>query len=791
MSGGHLKVAVRALVEHCLRTGDLVIEQWDPVGTLEAIRAHRHVQQSRPPHYRPEVPIEATVELGGWTVAVEGRIDGVYQEPEGIRIEEIKTTRRSLDELRVAQPPVHWGQAMVYSHLYHRLHAVPVLETRLVYCHLDSLETVELNRSFSAAELESFFEELVSTLVRQREELIRWRAVRNASISNLGFPYEAYRPGQRELAISVYRSLRDHSQLLIQAPTGIGKTMAAVFPSVKALGEGKIEKVLFLTARGTGQEAAARAVADLQDKGLHLRWLQLTAKEKTCFNPDRSCTGEDCSYARGYYDRVGAALQELGEAEVMDRSRVESVARRHTVCPFELSLNALSMADLVVCDYNYAFDPRAFLRRVFEEESSRPAILVDEAHNLVDRAREMFSAVLTRQSLIEARQKLAGLHRPLTAALGRVTAWMARSRDSCVEAGGRHVAAEAPLDLIPLLRNYLRISEAVLARVPTSERERRETLLDLHFEIHRFLRVAEFYDQGFVCTSEVEGRDFRIKLLCLDPSAQLRQRLSGCDAAVFLSATLTPGPYFREVFGCREDAGMIYCPSPFPPENLLVLVADRISTVYRQRRRTRQEVAEMLLSMIRARTGNYLVFFPSFEYLSLVAELLLPEALDFQVQIQEPAMEVAERTAFLEGFQAGAQTTTVGLAVMGGIFGESIDLVGDRLTGAAIVGVGLPGISPERDLVEDYYRRKHGRGYDYAYTYPGINRVLQAAGRVIRTERDRGVVLLIDERYAQQRYRRLLPLEWRPEPVRTPSDLQRRLTAFWSSHAEAVTSGQS
>ncbi len=460
--------------------------------------------------------------------------------------------------------------------------------------------------------------------------------------------------------------------------------------------------------------------------------------------------------------------------------KVESVARRHTVCPFELSLNALSLADLVVCDYNYAFDPRAFLRRVFEEDASRPAILVDEAHNLVDRAREMFSAVLTRQALLDARKKLAGLHPPLTAALGRITGWMARSRDACAEAGGRHATADVPTDLLPLLRSYLRVSEGVLARIPASERQRRETLLDLHFEVHRFLKVAEYYDGGFVCLTEVDGRDFRIKLLCLDPANQLRQRLSGCDSAVFLSATLTPGSYFREVFGCREDAELLHCPSPFPPENLLVLVADRISTVYRRRLQTRQEVVELLLSMVRAHTGNYLVFFPSFEYLSLIAELLLPEAFDFQVQIQEPAMEVAERAAFLAGFQAAPRTTTVGLAVMGGIFGESVDMVGDRLTGAAIVGVGLPGISPERDLVEDYYRRKRGRGYDYAYTYPGINRVLQAAGRVIRSERDRGVVLLIDERYAQHRYRRLLPQEWRPETVRGPADLQARLAAFWS-----------
>lgn len=782
MPGGSIKTAVRSLVEHCLRTGDLVIDQWDPVGTAEAIRAHQHVQKTRPEHYRPEVPIAWNTEHDGWTVEIEGRIDGVYAESDGVRIEEIKTTRRDLEEFRRTQPPVHWAQAMVYSHLYGLVHRTPVLETRLVYCHLDTLETVEVERSVPLVELEALFQSLIATLIAEREAMIRWLETRNSSIAALSFPYTGYRPGQREMAVSVYRTLRGGGQLLVQAPTGIGKTMAALFPAVKSLSERKVERILYLTARGTGQQAAAKAVTELRDSGLRLRWLQLTAKEKTCFNPDRACTGEECDYARGYYDRVGDALRELADREAMDREQVESAAMAHRVCPFELSLDVLNLSDLVVCDYNYAFDPRAFLRRVFEEGRSRPVILVDEAHNLVDRARDMFSAELSRSSLLAAKRRLAGIHPPLMRSLGRITAWMERNRAACADAGGRHTSEDCPMDFLPLLKGYLRISERVIARTPPASREQKEALLDVHFEIHRFLRIAEIFDSGFTATQEAEGPDFRIRLLCLDPSGQLRRRLDACESAVFLSATLTPHTYFQDVFGCRPDAATLYCRSPFPQENLLVLVADQVSTIYRRRRETRQEVAELLLGLVRSRTGNYLVFFPSFEYLTLVLELVMPEAYDFEVRIQAPGMEVAERAAFLESFQANPATTVLGFAVMGGIFGESIDLVGDRLAGAAIVGVGLPGISPERDLVEAYYRRRRGRGYDFAYTYPGINRVLQAAGRVIRTEQDRGVVLLIDERYRRPLYRQLLPEDWQPQSVRNVEQLQRRLSDFWGGY---------
>jgi DNA excision repair protein ERCC-2 len=783
-----IQVGVRLLVEGALRTGDLSIDRWESVGPVEAIRAHQKIQRRRPPEYTSELPVSLRADRDDRRLAVVGRIDGVFDYRDWAVVEEIKTTRRDLDALVHREDSLHWAQAKVYSHILLVSRGLSRVETQLTYCHLDSGEVRELRRAFSNEELAELFSGLVSRYLNECEEQARWIELRNRSSAALEFPYGVYRPGQRALAVRVYRAIRDGRQLLAQAPTGIGKTVAALFPAVKALGERKTDRLFFLTARTTGQSVPDKALVDMRRLGLRIRSVQLTAKEKICFNPERACHGDDCLYARGYYDRVTGAIDALLGGERMNRERIEEVASQHRVCPFELSIELARRADCIIGDYNYAFDPHALLRGIVAEgKSTSLSFIVDEAHNLVDRARDMFSAVLESGRLLSLGRRMRGRDRRLSLSLGKVNAWMRRTRRQALEAGGFLSAEEPPGELLPPLRRLATAAESVLGRLAPDERDLRASTLELLFDVMHFLRVAEAFDECYVACYQAEGETLGVKLFCLDPAARLRERLSQGRPAVFLSATLAPSDYFREVFGCSEDADRMTVPSPFPPGNLRVVVMDGVSTRYRDRPASARQVGESILAFVRQRLGNYLVFFPSYEYLSMVLDPLLATGPEFQFLVQTPGMGETERSSFLGEFREAPRRTMVGLAVMGGIFGEAIDLVGDRLTGAAIVGVGLPGISPERDLIRRYYTRRRGNGFDYAYGFPGINRVLQAAGRVIRSETDRGAVLLVDRRFTQSPYRRLLPREWRPVHVQTVDELELALAEFWG--VAAVVSG--
>jgi DNA excision repair protein ERCC-2 len=778
-----IQVGVRFLVESALRTGDLSIEGWEAISPAEAIRAHQRIQRRRPAEYTAEVLVSLGVDRGDCRLEVAGRIDGVFDYGDWAVVDEIKTTRRDLESLAQSESSIHWAQAKVYSYILLVNRGLRRVETQLTYCHLDSGEIRESRRAFSDEELAGFFLSLAHRHLEEREEQARWIDLRNRSSAALAFPYSGYRPGQRTLAVGIYRAVRDGRQLLAQAPTGIGKTMAALFPAVKALGEGRTDRLFFLSARTTGQAVAEKALVDMRRLGLRIRSVQLTAKEKTCFNPERACRGEDCLYARGYYDRVGGAIGELLGEERMNRERIEEVSARHRVCPFELSLDLARRADCVIGDYNYAFDPQALLRGIVAEGKARLSFIVDEAHNLVDRSRDMFSAVLEKERILSLGRRVRRRDPRLAAALAKVNAWMLRTHRKARATGDFLSAEEKPADLLPLLTRLVSAAEASLGRLSPDERELRESTLEAFFDAVHFLRVAEAFDERYVVCYQARGPNLVVKLFCLDPAARLREQISRGRATVFMSATLAPSDYFREVFGCSEDAERLTLPSPFPRGNLRVVVMDGVSTLYRDRPASVERVKESLLAFARQRVGNFLVFFPSYEYLATVLAPLLAEGPEFRVLVQKPGMGEGERAAFLAAFEEAPRSTLVGFAVMGGIFGEAIDLVGDRLTGAAIVGVGLPGLSPERDLIRRYYSRRRGNGFEYAYGFPGINRVLQAAGRVIRSERDRGTVLLIDQRFALPPYRDLLPREWRPFRVETVGELEATLAEFWEKSA--------
>jgi len=772
-----LHIAVRELVQHALLSGDLIMAFVGSTRSADAIRAHQKIQNARPDSYQAEVPVSRRIETDHLILTVSGRIDGIFTLPDRVIIEEIKTTSRSLDDCAQNQNPLHWGQAKTYAYMYAAGHDWNEIDVQLTYYQIGKGDLCECREHFAISALESFFNDLVARYLQWAETIADWCQLRDNSIHKLQFPFDSYRPGQRAMAVEVYRTIKNNGQLLIQAATGIGKTIATVFPSVKAIGEGLSKKIFYLTARTTGRAVAEKALDELRAGGLKIKSITLTAKEKICFSPDSACHPDECKFARGHYDRLNEALAYIFSRDAFTRDCIEQTAEHFQVCPFEFSLDLSLWADVIICDYNYAFDPRVFLRRFFQDENGEYTFLIDEAHNLVDRSREMFSAEIHKQPVLDVRRAVKDSLPHIYKCLGKINAWLVKARKTCEEYGPSLAQDEPPADLYPHLRHFLQITENWLVQnIKTSFRE---PLLELFFAISGFMRVSEQYDHSYTTCYEKTGKALKLKLFCIDPSGHLKNTLNRCRAAIFFSATMTPMRYFKAILGCDAHAGQMILPSPFPPENLCLFISDRISTLYRHRTRTRPEVARAMLTLVSQAKGNYLLFFPSYEYMMMVYDWFHAQSPEIETVLQTPAMPEAERDTFLKRFELKNSQTLVGFAVMGGIFGEGIDLVGKRLSGAAIVGVGLPALSLENDLIRKYFARERNAGFEYAYLYPGINRVLQAAGRVIRTGNDRGTVLLIDQRYATFRYKSLLPEHWQPVRVQDENQLVESLRRFW------------
>jgi DNA excision repair protein ERCC-2 len=771
-----LSIGVREMVEFALRSGDLKVEFTGASRAADAIRLHQTIQCARPAGYTPEVAIAREVQTPDLVLAIGGRIDGVFEGGAVPVIDEIKTSRRNPEECLREENPLHWGQAKVYAFLYAAEHGLTQIGVQLTYARLDTGATREERRYFTLAELQPFFEEVVAHYLEWATLLTDWQRRRDDAIRGLGFPFDNYRPGQREMVDAVTQTILAGGRTFIQAATGIGKTMAVLFPAVRGIADRACAKIFYLTARTTGRLAAEKALDEMRKHGLRLKHLSLTAKEKACFNPDRACSPDECEFARGHYDRLPAARRALFAQDAWTREAVADAARQYRVCPFEYSLDLSLWADLIVCDYNYAFDPKAYLRRFFLEQTGDYVFLVDEAHNLVDRSREMFSAELHKQPFLDLRRAVKGVLPAVYRSLGRINAWMLAARKGMEAAGAPTAERSAPEELYPLLRDFMAAAERWLEK--NLDSDFREDLLDCYFESGGFLRVADQFDDAYATIYEPLAKDLRLKLFCIDPSRQMGDALNRCRSAVFFSATLTPLDYFRTMLA-SESAETLSLPSPFPAENLAVFVADRLSTYYRHRDRTKAEVARVLRRLVQPRAGNYLLFFPSYQYLRMVLADFQAAGPDIDVVVQEPGMGERQRESFLARFETDNPRTLVGFAVMGGIFGEGIDLVGTRLSGAAVVGVGLPAVGLERELIREYFAERLDQGFEYAYMYPGINRVLQAAGRVIRSETDRGVVLLVDQRYGSEHYRALLPDSWNPVRVRQHDQLAAELGRFW------------
>ncbi|MBN8654291.1 MAG: ATP-dependent DNA helicase [Anaerolineae bacterium] len=775
-------ISVRNLVEFVMQSGDIT-----PGGFQRRDRAqlgtqgHKRVQRSRPEGYETEVEVICEVEGTEPPLVVRGRIDGLYTNQEPVILEEIKTTTLSLELVTENHNPLHWGQAQCYAYMYARQQNLSEINIHLTYYQLDSHEEKTFERRFMWAELEIFFYNLITPYLEWFRKVQTWQTLRDHSIDELDFPYDGYRPGQRDMAVTVYKTIRANDRAYIQAPTGVGKTIATLFPSVKALGQGLATKIFYLTAKTSGRLVAEKALEDMRQSNLYLRSVTLTAKEKICFCPPVNCDPEVCIFARGYFDKVKLALEELDQHQNFTRPVIEELARKYEICPFEFSLDLALWVDCIICDYNYVFDPRVYLHRFFDFSIEPYIFLVDEAHNLPDRARAMYSAELDKDTVLQLQRTLKTHVPALAKKLSEINKILLEKRKACqAEDKDAIIEHELPEALIKALREFCNKAEDWL--VLNQNAEFRQELLEFYFLCNSYLRTAEYFDTFYASYFERRGQsDLRAKLFCLDPAPMLAFPLERSKATIFFSATLLPMDYFKKLLTGAADHSSRVFESPFPQENVSLLIHNKIATKYAQRADSYDAIAETIETVLSSRSGNYLVYFPSYIYLNEVMERLKGRLPENQLLVQERGMTEEARDAFLSRFSSKNEETLVGLAVMGGIFGEGIDLVGERLIGVVVVGVGIPQLGLERDLIKEYFDRDLGSGFAYAYQYPGFNRVLQATGRVIRTDSDRGIIVLIDERFSQAYYRQLFPSHWRGyQVVKDTREIRKKLEDFWS-----------
>ena len=785
------KVSVRNLVEFVLMHGDLQPGSIGASRAQEGTKAHQYVQKISGAEYVPEVTLSYVYsklvsqlkgdERANLSLEIKGRADGVIKNDFGICIDEIKTTSLDLDLIDETYNDLHWAQAQCYGFMYAVQEGLETVDIQLTYFQLDTAKTKKFRKSFSKTELSEFFFYIVERYLAWAYHLKEWAETRDSSIRETQFPFGSYRPGQRELAVAVYQTIKHKQKLFAQAPTGIGKTMGTLFPALKAMAEGLTTQIFYLTAKTITRTVAERALTDLHRQGLAIKYLTLTAKRKLCFLPESTCLPEDCPYAQGFYDRIRIAVEDVFKEDAWTRHVIEEYARKHSICPFEFSLEMANWADVVICDYNYVFDPRVYLRRFFLE-GGEYTFLVDEAHNLVDRAREMFSAEVNKDSWLKLKRLTKEDDPRLTKSLSKVNSALVKEKKLCSETGGNgeRVEKELPSKLLQALRQFVKEAERVL-KINERPFPWQELFVEHYFQALSFIRTSESYDSHYVTYHQPIRDDFRVKLFCLDPSVRLKEALRRGRATVLFSATLSPMDYYMNILGGEETSYKLMLTSPFPPENLCLLIQDHISTKYKQRVQSYDLVAEAINAAISYKEGNYLVYFPSYAYLNEIYLRFREQNQHVQVICQTPGMAEEAREEFLANFSSNPVQTLVGFALMGGIYGEGIDLIGDQLSGAVIVGVGLPQIGSEREIIRSYYESVSRQGFEFAYMYPGFNKVLQAVGRVIRTEKDRGVVLLIDERFSLSSYKRLFPEEWKEVGLVTnPDSIRTAMKRFWT-----------
>lgn len=792
-----IHISVRSLVEFILRSGDIDNRKAASAGDAmqEGGRIHRMIQRRMGPEYRAEVGLRYVHDAGEYEIIVEGRADGIITDGAGVTIDEIKGTYHDLKKMK-GPVPVHLAQAKCYAYIYAKQNALSDIRVRMTYCHMETEEIRYFYEDYTYIELQCWFEDVMEQYRKWADYSFQWQNLRQESIKKLEFPF-SYREGQKELAGDVYRTIYHKRKLFIEAPTGVGKTISTVFPAVKAMGEGLCEKIFYLTAKTITRTVADDTITLLREQGLKLKSVILTAKDKICFLEETACNPAACPYAKGHYDRINEAMYDLlTHADNYTREAIEVYAQKYQVCPFEFCLDMSLFADAVICDYNYLFDPHVYLRRFFSEGvQGEYVFLVDEAHNLVERGRDMYSAVLCKEDFLELKKTVKPYDERIARNLDKCNKEMLALKRECGD-------CRVETTVEGLVRSLTRLSAAIEDHLEDREDSPvREEILAFYFEVSHFLEMYELVDESYVIYSQLrEDGSFIVKLFCVNPAGNLKNCMMRGRSTILFSATLLPIQYYKTLLGAEEGDYEVYARSVFRPDKLGLYIGSDVTSRYARRGDTEYyRIASYLHQVTGQRQGNYMAFFPSHAFLQRVYEIYQTHfnaTEEVECILQESHMNEEAREAFLNRFRGNEdcdlqsmigmeiemeeERSLLGFCVMGGIFSEGIDLKNDSLIAAFIVGTGLPQVCHEREILRQYFDGWGKDGFDYAYRYPGMNKVLQAAGRVIRTEEDFGIAVLLDERFRSPAYSQLFPREWQNLEVVTVDQIGRRVEKFWN-----------
>lgn len=775
-----LNLSVHQLVDFVLRSGDIDNRVFNRSSMSEGTLLHALYQSKQNDNYLSEIPLEVNLHIDDIDIHIEGRADGIIKKSKKkYVIDEIKTTVTDLDEFYKENEAWHLGQAQLYGYMFCKQNELEDIELRLTYIsqkkHSNKLIK---NYFYSYLELEQIVIGYVEEYLEFYHIILTLQRDRDESLKGLSFPFSNFRKGQKELSKYSYVVASKGGELFVEAPTGIGKTISTLFPSVKSLEKDELGKVFYLTAKASGKENAHNASKIIMDKGAKLTAITITAKDKICFCKGKGCNPDECPFTKGYYSKIGSILKyALLTYRDFDLKTITDLAYQYEVCPFELELDLSLYCDVIICDYNYLFDPISYMKRYFDEDSSHYIALIDEAHNLVDRSRDMYSMTINENDFRVAKKSVkTSTHRPLKTALSKLTKFF--NSEHATHESKNYKVDDLPEEMIKVLSRF---NDSMLDINKNYHDEVSKELLDFYLDVNRFLKIYEIHNESFFFNIKMEKKNMDIEMYCLDASSYLKAIVSRLKGAIYFSATLTPIDYYIDTLGGKKDAPVLKLESPFPKENFLMLVAPKVSVKYKKRDATYFSVAEYIRRFILNKVGNYIVYFPSYEYMEAITPLLTVFEKEFDIIKQEKDMSEEDKLNFINSFEPNPQKSKLGLAILGGSFSEGIDLVSDRLIGVVVVGIGMPKINYVSDEVARYYDSIGLNGKNYAYIYPGMNKVMQAVGRLIRSEDDIGAALLIDERYMTNQYQDLFKKEWSNyEVVLSEDDADEAISSFYN-----------
>lgn len=775
-------LGVRELVEFVMRQGDLVPTSSNNTA-LRGSKIHRQLQATHHgQNYQKEVYLKQIVTIDHQDYQIDGRADGIFQRQQHDVIEEIKTSRPAFEALSTAKLARYWGQVKIYGYFWCMQHHLNTVELCLTYVQTSNNTVTHHYQTWQYDDLKKFFK----TLIKEYEEWLIFKDdlinKRNQALQTMVFPFPHLRHGQQTLMTKVYQTIQAKQQLLVEAPTGIGKTIATLFPALKAMGNNQIQRLFYLTAKQSTRQIVENTLSLLaqQQTAFPVKCITLTAKEQITF-ADEPADPHQNPYMQGYYDRLKPALQDtITHYNLITRQVIEQQARKYMLDPFNFAMDLSNYCDIIICDYNYVFDPTIALQRFLNsDETDSNFFLIDEAHNLLKRAREMYSATLSSAPLRKINNALQKDTSQVSAQLQQQLPSVIAAFTDLISGDNQVVLTQPPQALTQALQKLVHYLGTWL---PKYERNAAQPLLttikEYYFNCLTYLKINDYYEQTYKTIVTTTRNYVKVELCCLDPSLFINNRLQKARGAVLFSATLSPLTYYQNVLGLNEDSWQLQLPSPFSPTNQLTVIADYIQTTYQQRTANIDKIVAAITALTHSKHGNYLIFFPSFAFLKQVASHL-PDDDNTQVLIQKTHMDSQQRQQFLSQFETTHQRTLIGLGVLGGIFAEGIDLKGEKLIGVAIISVGLPQINLKNNLLRAYFDKQNGQGFSYAYLIPGMNNIIQAAGRLIRSDNDRGIVLLIDQRFNYRQYQQLLPPTWQPHSVHTLTQLQQQITHFW------------